>query len=234
MGNQKILFNQMYKLAAVSAVAAATSIQDFKQTAEIFQITLKQQEVMGLEKHAQALQHESMKYEQQMQGSHHAKQFEGEVQALVHTKEFVALVKFVEALKKKGPTEQIKKVKAAYLAQLHKVEAAHMALKKSTAQNMKITGQEPNQTAHINVNNEQWIVFNKEYYKLRAMEFYIQHKIPEVVGLRKHMHEVVDSDEFEKIEDHWKPPHDQGGTGLDGPSPLPSHVRRLAYCLLLL
>jgi hypothetical protein len=42
----------MYKLAAVTAVAAASSIEDFKQTADLFQVTLKQQEVMGLEKHA--------------------------------------------------------------------------------------------------------------------------------------------------------------------------------------
>jgi hypothetical protein len=159
---------------------------------------------MGLEKHAKALEIEGQKYEKMMANSQHGQQFQGEVEALVHTKEFVSLVKFVEALKKKGPTEQIKKVKAVYLAQMHKVEAAHMALKKTTAQNSKMSGAEPNQTLQINVNNEQWIAFNKEYYKLRAMEFYIQHKIPEVVGVRKHMHEVIDTNEFEQIEDHWK------------------------------
>ena len=52
----------MYKLATLTAVAAATSVEEFKQTADLFEITIKQQEVMGLEKHANALEHEEMKY----------------------------------------------------------------------------------------------------------------------------------------------------------------------------
>merc|ERR1719240_2318186 len=32
----------------------------------------------------------------------------------------------------------------------------------------------------------------------------IQHKLPEMVAIRKHVHEVIDNDEFEAIEDHWK------------------------------
>ena len=52
----------MYKLAAVTAVAAAANIEEFQQTAELFKIKLHQQEVEGLEAHAQALQHESMKF----------------------------------------------------------------------------------------------------------------------------------------------------------------------------
>jgi len=51
-----------------------------------------------------------------------------EGEALVHTKEFVALAKLVEAIKKAGPTEQMKKVKAAYMAQVQKLEMAHMKL----------------------------------------------------------------------------------------------------------
>jgi len=194
----------MYKLAAVTAVAAAASIDEFKETAEMFKITVHQQEAMKLEHHARALEMESKKYEMQMQNSAHGKQFEKEVVALVHSKEFVELVKFVEALKKRGPTEQIKKVKAAYLAQMHKVQAAHMKLKMMSKKTSTMTGTEPNQTLHINIDNDQWVVFNKEYYKLRAMEYMIQHKLPEMVAIRKHVHEVIDNDEFEAIEDHWK------------------------------
>merc|ERR1711988_225248 len=65
-------------------------------------------------------------------------------------------------------------------------------------------GQEPNQKLIVDINTEEWIAFNKEYYKLRSMEYYIQYKIPEVVALRKHMHALVDTDQFEKIEAHWK------------------------------
>merc|ERR1711935_621647 len=79
------------------------------------------EEVEGLEKHGKALEREGQKYEMQMQHSAHGAQFQNEGEALVHTKEFVALAKLVEAIKKKGPTEQMKKVKAVYMAQKHKV-----------------------------------------------------------------------------------------------------------------
>merc|ERR1712070_774372 len=126
MGNQKILF-KMYKLAALTAIVAAAPIEEYKQT-ELFTIKLKQEEVEGLEKHGKALKYESMKYEDQMMHSQPGQQFQAEGKALVHTKEFVALAKFVEALKKKGPTEQMKKVKMAYIGQIHKVETAYKRL----------------------------------------------------------------------------------------------------------
>jgi len=90
------------------------------------------------------------------------------------------------------------------MAQIHKVHMAKMALKKSTHKNIQVTGQEPHQTAVVNVNDEEWIVFNKEYYKLREMEYYIQYKVPEVVALRKHVRAVVDTDEFGQMQDHWE------------------------------
>merc|ERR1711957_41105 len=203
MGNQKILFN-MYKLAAVTAIAAAASIDEYKQTAELFTIQLKQEEVEGLEKHGKALEREGQKYEMQMQKSAHAQQFQMEGEALVHTKEFVALAKLVEAIKKAGPTEQMKKVKAAYMAQVQKLEMAHMKLQRSTQQNMKVTGENPLHRAQINVDNDEWIAFNKEYYKLREMEYYIQYKVQEVVAVRKSVKDLVDTDEFETMEDHWE------------------------------
>merc|ERR1712185_461233 len=97
-----------------------------------------------------------------------------------------------------------KKVKAVYMVQVHKVQAAHMKLKMSTQKNIKVMGTEPNQTAVVNVNNEEWIVFNKEYYKLRSMEYYIGYKVPEMVAIREHIHDLVDTNEFEKMEDHWE------------------------------
>ena len=48
-----------------------------------------------------------------------------------------------------------------------------------------------------------WYEFNAEYYKLREMEYYAMYKIPEVVGFRKHLHEVRGTDEWETIEGHW-------------------------------
>merc|ERR1711865_429376 len=206
MGNQKILFN-MYKLAAVTAIAAAASIDEYKQTAELFTIQLKQEEVEGLQKHGKALEREGQKYEMQMQKSAHAQQFQMEGEALVHTKEFVALAKLVEAIKKAGPTEQMKKVKAAYMAQVQKLQMAHMKLQRSTQQNMKVTGENPLHRAQINVDNDEWIAFNKEYYKLREMEYYIQYKVQEVVAVRKSVKDLVDTDEFETMEDEkWMDP----------------------------
>jgi len=127
-----------------------------------------------------------------------------EGEALVHTKEFVALAKLVEAIKKAGPTEQMKKVKAAYMAQVQKLEMAHMKLQRSTQENMKVTGENPLHRAQINVDNDEWIAFNKEYYKLREMEYYIQYKVQEVVAVRKSVKDLVDTDEFETMEDHWE------------------------------
>jgi len=72
---------------------------------------MKQEELEALEHHGKALERESMKYEHQMQASHHGKQFEAEVQALVQTKEFHAVGQFIEAMHKRGPTPQIKAFK---------------------------------------------------------------------------------------------------------------------------
>ena len=52
----------MYKLATLSAVVAASNMEEFKQTHQMFKITLKQQEVEGLEKHARELEIEDQKY----------------------------------------------------------------------------------------------------------------------------------------------------------------------------
>ena len=62
------------RVRAAAVVAAGSA--DFKETAEMFKVTLKQEEVEGLEHHAQALERESMKYEHQMQASKHGEVFE--------------------------------------------------------------------------------------------------------------------------------------------------------------
>ena len=194
----------MYKLATLTAVTAAASIEEFKQTADLFKITLQQQEVMGLEKHAQALEREEQKYQMQMQNSGHAQQFEAEAKALVQTKEFMALAKYIEAMKKKGPTPQMQKFAELYKAQMQKVQIAHMKLQQYTQQNVKMTGQEPNQTATVDVDNKLWFEFNKEYYKLREMEYYAMYKIPEVAQFRAMVTDVRKTPQMSAMTGHWK------------------------------
>jgi hypothetical protein len=192
----------MFKLAAGAAVVAAGSA-DFKETAEMFKVTLKQEEVEGLEHHAQALERESMKYEHQMQGSHHGKQFEAEVHAVANTKEFHALGHLIEAIHKRGPTPQIKKFKQIYMAQMHKVEMAHRQLERTSEKTSRMEGANPHQRLHINIDNDEWIVFNKEYYKLREMEYYAMYKIPEVVAIRGKVTAVRHTAPFGAIQKHW-------------------------------
>lgn len=69
-----------------------------------------------------------MRYERQMQTSHHGKQFEGEVKALVHTDEFVAVAKYIEVMKKNGPTPKIKAFSQKYKAELEKLHMLWMKL----------------------------------------------------------------------------------------------------------
>jgi len=81
-----------------------------------------------------------MKYERQMQASHHGKQFEGEVKALVHTDEFAAIAKYIEAMKKNGPTPQIKAFAQKYKAAVHKLKALHHTLVERTQHKIKLVG----------------------------------------------------------------------------------------------
>jgi len=88
------------------------------------------------------------------------------------------------------------------MAQMHRVQKAHMALERSTKTSM--SGQSPHQVATINVDDDQWIAFNKEYYKLREMEYYAGYKIPEVVALRGKARAVTKTEEMGDIKSHWK------------------------------
>lgn len=192
----------MFKLAAVTAVASANTMAEFKETAELFTITAHGEEVMPLEGKAKALWKDVVAYRHDLSVSEHPKQFQMEGEALVHTKEFVALAKYVEATKKAGPTPQIKKFAEIYMAQKMKVAKAHANLVKTTK--MEVTGKCPHDKAVIDVDNEAWIQFNMEYYKLREMQYYAGYKIPQVVGLRKHVTDVRHTDEFEAMTTHWK------------------------------
>jgi hypothetical protein len=114
----------------------------------------------------------------------------------------MALANFLEAMKKKGPSAQIKAFEEKYIAQMHRVQKAHMALERSTKTSM--SGQSPHQVATVNVDDDQWIAFNKEYYKLREMEYYAGYKIPEVVALRGKARAVTKTEEMGDIKSHWK------------------------------
>ena len=57
--------------------------------------------------------------------------------------------------------------------------------------------------AEFDVDNDQWFEFNKEYYKLREMEYYALYKIPGIVVLRKKLTRVRNTEEFEDFSEHW-------------------------------
>merc|ERR1711907_208455 len=205
MGNHKIFF-EMFKFAALTAAVSAGWRDEIEQESalEMWKYTVHEKEMAGLKKHADALEAESKKYEMQMQKSAHGKQFEAEVTALVHTKEFVALAKYVEAMKKKGPTEQIKKFAEVYKVQMHKVQMAHHKMEMTAQKNAKVWGTDGDHHMTVDIDNDQWYEFNAEYYKLREMEYYAMYKIPEFVKLREHMHAVKATAEMKKIQGHWK------------------------------
>ena len=110
----------MFKFAAL-AVVSATTMEEINHSVEMWKYKLHEKELNGLEKHAKALKKESQIYEHQLAGTKHGQVFGKEFEALAHTEEFTSLAKYVEAMKKKGPTPQIKAFKAKYMAQMHKV-----------------------------------------------------------------------------------------------------------------
>jgi hypothetical protein len=136
-----------------------------------------------------------------MMATQHPKQFQAEAHALANTPEFHAIVSFVETMKKKGPSPQIKEFHDKYMAQIHRVMKAHHILEKTMKK--KVTGKNPHHKGTITVNDDAWIHFNKEYYKLREMEYYAGYKIPEMVALRAKIRALVETDEMDTLQDHW-------------------------------
>jgi hypothetical protein len=56
----------MFKLAAVTAIVAATSMEEMKNTAELFTIQVKEDVAAPLERRGRDLERESMKYDRMM------------------------------------------------------------------------------------------------------------------------------------------------------------------------
>merc|ERR1712032_1451656 len=88
------------------------------------------------------------------------------------------------------------------MAQIHRVMKAHHILEKTMKK--KVVGKNPHHKGTITVNDDAWIQFNKEYYKLREMEYYAYYKQYTIVKLRKLVRAIVETDEMEVLEDHWK------------------------------
>ena len=180
----------MFKLAALSATAAAATMSEMKDTVELFTVKFKQEEVEALEPKVRAFEQEQRKYEMQMQNSVHPQQFQQEFQALAQTHEFGALAQYMQHLQQTGPTPQIKKFAELYQQQVKKLQLAYMKLENHTEHSLQLHGSRPHERAIVDVNNEEWFAFNKEYYRTREMEYYAMYKIPEFVKLRSLMTEL--------------------------------------------
>lgn len=56
----------------------------------------------------------------------------------------------------------------------------------------------------MNVDNDVWYAYNKEYYKTREMMYYAMYKIPEVVELRQRVTALRHTTEMGVIQGEWK------------------------------
>ena len=194
----------MFKLAALTAtVSASAFMEEMEQTAELFTIRVKEQEVNQLEEKTIKLEGEQRKFTQQFQMSQHPQKFQQEFQALVQTKEFVNIAKYMDTLKKQGPTPQIRAFAHAYKKQLHKLEISYKQLEQTTSQHVQVQGPRGNQRAAIEVDNDQWYEFNKEYYKTRELEYYAMYKIPEIAKLRSLVTALRKTTEMGAVQTHW-------------------------------
>merc|ERR1712023_194583 len=204
MGNHKIFF-EMFKFAALAAVANASWRDEIEQenAIEMWNYTVHEKEIQGLEKHAKALEKESQNYGEWFNKNQVHKVFEKDFEALVHSPEFVALAKYVEAMKKKGPTPQIKAFKEHYKAQIQKVQMAHHKMEMAAQKSAHVWGTDGDHHMTVDVDNDLWYEFNAEYYKLREMEYYAMYKIPEIVMFRNHLHAVKATKEWHQIAEHW-------------------------------
>ena len=63
---------------------------------------------------------------------------------------------------------------------------------------------EESDTAEFEIDNDQWYALNREYYKLRELQYYAMYKIPEVVQLRSKVTDLRHTAEMGKIQAHWK------------------------------
>ena len=91
-----------------------------------------------------------------------------------------------------------------YNQQMQKVKIAHMKLQQYTERHMELTGKQPTQTAVVDVDNKLWFEFNKEYMKLREMEYYAMYKIPEIAMFRAKVTAVTKTPQMNTMQGHWK------------------------------
>ena len=78
-----------------------------------------------------------------------------------------------------------------------------MRLKMDTNRHVQVGGPQGDQTAVIDVDNDEWYEFNKEYYKLRELEYYAMYKIPEFVKLRSLVSDLRHTTEMGAILTTW-------------------------------
>jgi hypothetical protein len=93
--------------------------------------------------------------------SQHGEQLQAEAKALVHTREFVDFAKFVQEMKKRGPSKEMKKYAADLEARYKKVEIAEKKLEAATHAKSKMVGQDPHQRLIVNVDEDAWYEYNK-------------------------------------------------------------------------
>lgn len=89
----------------------------------------------------------------------------------------------------------------AYMAQMHRLQKAHMKLEHSVKKD--VTGKSPHHVATFDVDDDAWIDFNRQYYKVREMEYYAGYKIPEIVAIRGKMRALKETNEMGDIQEHW-------------------------------
>jgi len=53
-------------------------------------------------------------------------------------------------------------------------------------------------------NNEAWLRYNKEYFKLKQLQYKGMYGVPAFVLLRKHMRAVVATKAWDQLEKDWK------------------------------
>jgi hypothetical protein len=53
-------------------------------------------------------------------------------------------------------------------------------------------------------NNQLWVNFNKEYYKLKLLQYKAMYELPEFVKLRQLMRAVVETNAWTQLEKDWK------------------------------
>ena len=133
----------------------------------------------------------------------HPQRFQQEFGALVQTQEFVTLAKYIDTLKKQGPTPQMKAFAHLYKKQLHKLELSYQRLQHTTDQHTQVHGFRDHHRAVIEVDNDQWYEFNKEYYKTRELEYYAMYKIPQVAKLRSLVTDLRHTTEMGAVQGHW-------------------------------